>query len=396
MGRSGPTYSKDAPVEEALLEAILLSAGRPAKRQLGESTRKLPNQRGGWVERTGSGGTGGSFWYDLAPNIFAASVADLYPESEALASHTLRAVSSWVGAAEEMNFNFTHTAYNFDTRKPVDNGKWLEADASAGVAWLAYMGHRMTKSEAGDGGNATMLDCSRRSIAALESMPWNPLYEMLLPYGALAAARLNAEEGGAYDVAKLVNWCFDASAHVRVGWGALAGSFGGSGSDGGGGSDSSRERNAADDDARQQRRSVDGIIGSTTDGGGYAFFGNTAWFVSALSPLPRYDHRFADALGKWLMSVSINAQYFFPDRLDPARQSGPGPRWPPGNAGSAIAYEGLRKCDFSHATSTCLSGTCTCTCLASVSRSSCPCTRALSLLCSLSRSFVGKDTVWLS
>ena len=36
---------------------------------------------------------------------------------------------------------------------------------------------------------------SRKCIAALEAMEWNPLYEMQLPYGALTAARLNAGEG---------------------------------------------------------------------------------------------------------------------------------------------------------------------------------------------------------
>lgn len=50
------------------------------------------------------------------------------------------------------------------------------------------------------------LDCARKSIAALEAMTWNPLYEMQLPFGALAAARLNAEDGGSFDIQKLLNW----------------------------------------------------------------------------------------------------------------------------------------------------------------------------------------------
>ena len=74
---------------------------------------------------------------------------------------------------------------------------------------------------------------------------------MLLPYGALTAARLNAEQRGQYDVKAILNWCMDASAHIRVGWGAVNESWGG--------------------------KTCHGLIGSSIDGGGYAFWGNTLW-----------------------------------------------------------------------------------------------------------------------
>ena len=38
-------------------------------------------------------------------------------------------------------------------------------------------------------------------------------------------------------------------------------------------------------------------------------------FFSALSPLPRYDHRFADALGKWMLAVAVNARHAAKPRL---------------------------------------------------------------------------------
>ena len=87
---------------------------------------------------------------------------------------------------------------------------------------------------------------------------------------------------------------------TRAGWGAVTGKWGGT--------------------------TVDGLVGSSLDGGGYAFFGNTAWFFGALSPLPRYDHRFADALGKWMTAVAVNARLFYPDYLG-RRQSGPPSNW---------------------------------------------------------------------
>ena len=79
--------------------------------------------------------TGGSFWYDLAPNIFAASLSDLYPDQHTLRVAVMHAVHQWAAAAETMGYNFTHTAFSFEKNEAVDNGIWLEADASAGVGW---------------------------------------------------------------------------------------------------------------------------------------------------------------------------------------------------------------------------------------------------------------------
>jgi hypothetical protein len=239
-----------------------------------------------------------------------------------------------------MAYNFTHTAFSFEASSPVDNGKWVEADAAAGIGWLAFMGSRLSSGASERGHESELqLECARKSIAALERMTWNPLYEMQLPFGALTAARLNAEAGGSADVHKLVSWSLTpdepAGSHLpgaptgvtRSGWGAVAGRWGG--------------------------KTVDGLIGSSLDGDGYAFFGNTAWFFAALSPLPRYDYRFADALGKWMTAVAVNARYFYPDQLGD-RQSGP-VNWKE-DPDSVIPYEGLRKCDWSRPANKCLHG----------------------------------------
>jgi hypothetical protein len=79
----------------------------------------------------------------------------------------------------------------------------------------------------------------------LEGTGNNPNYEILLSYGAYTAARMNAEQGTTYDVEKLVNWVFEPSSTVRSGWGCIVGSWNG--------------------------YQVNGLMGSTTDGGGYAF-----------------------------------------------------------------------------------------------------------------------------
>ena len=55
--------------------------------------------------------------------------------------------------------------------------------------------------------------------------PWFPkrrtrITKCLLPFGAYTAARLNAQQGRRYDVAKLVNWCFAGQTSARGDWGA--------------------------------------------------------------------------------------------------------------------------------------------------------------------------------
>lgn len=195
--------------------------------------------------------TGGSFWYDVAPSIFAASLSDLFPESRPLRNLTRHSIQQWVTAAETMRYNFTHTAYSFATSSPVNNGKWLEADAAAGISWLAFMGSRASS---GGADAARQLRCAQKSMEALEAMSWNPLYEMQLPFGALTAARLNAEAGASFDVRKLLNWSLTPNEPLgnqlpdappgatRSGWGAVSGRWGG--------------------------KTVDGLIGSSSDGGG--------------------------------------------------------------------------------------------------------------------------------
>ena len=48
-------------------------------------------------------------------------------------------------------------------------------------------------------------------VRFLQQCPTNPYYEVLLPFGALTAARMNAELGREYNVERLLNWCFGIS-----------------------------------------------------------------------------------------------------------------------------------------------------------------------------------------
>jgi len=207
--------------------------------------------------------------------------------------------------------NLNHTAFDFRTMKPVDNGRWIEPDAAGGIAWLEYAAYTRWKQPA-------HLAAARACLDFLAAGKNNPYHEVLLPFGAYTAARLNAERGCEYDVAKLVNWCFERS-DVRPDWMVVA--------------------------ERWEGHDCHGLAGAVNrppgrpPGGGYAFTMNTFVMAWPLAALVRYDARFARAIGKWMLNAANAARLFYPNAHPPGRQSCPG--WK-GDSESVIAYEGLR------------------------------------------------------
>ena len=267
------------------------------------------------------GHSGGSFWYDVLPNVLFFQLNDLYPgdpERERLAQSIaerwyLASVALGGGASSTALPNFDHTGFDLRTMKPYDNGERIEPEGAAGIAWLEYMAWQKTK-------DPRFLAAADWALRALQRKPVeaNPLYEVLLPYAAFTAARMNAELGRSYDVGRLVNWCFEArpAPQARPNWGVITGSWSG--------------------------LEVNGLVGSVTDGGGYAFAMNTFQYAGTLAPLARYDARYARALGKWILNLANAARLFYPNAHDPEHQSSYA--WAREyDPKSVIAYEGLRK-----------------------------------------------------
>jgi hypothetical protein len=207
--------------------------------------------------------------------------------------------------------NFNHTAFDFDTMTPFD-GYWKEPDAAAGYAWIEYMAYAKW-------GAPYHLTGAKWGIEYLEGRSQSPLYEVLLPYGAYTIARMNAEQGTSYDLYKILNWCFEPgyTGAARYGWGVIA-------------------------DNQWGGYDCDGLVGSATDDGGYAFAMNTFHWPAALAPIPRYNQDYARAIGKWILNAANAARLFYANGLDAVHQSDEG--WAyiydPCNC---IAYEGLRK-----------------------------------------------------
>lgn len=270
-------------------------------RETGESL-PLNNQRGD---------TGGSFWYEIWPSLVYFALSDRYLDVEGLDAEVRTAADRWQGACRVMGEGpaapgFDHTAFDFDTMQPVDNGLWREPDAAAALAWLEYAAWKRY----GDPGH---LRAAEWCLNWLHGRRANPYYENLMPWGALAAARLNAERGTWYDTDKFVNWCFGIS-ECRGGWGVIADRWNG--------------------------YDCHGLLGSVDNNGGYAFAMNTFTQAGALVPLVRYDDRYARAIGKWMLNAANAARLFYPDAWPARNQSSA--FWT-GDPQHVIAYEGLRK-----------------------------------------------------
>lgn len=254
--------------------------------------------------------SGQSFWYEVWPHVLFYSLVDRYPNLGKMETIMKTTADRWYDACYHMggktgSADFNHTAFDFDTMRPIDNGKWREPDAAAGIGWLEYMAWVKWRSP-------KYLQAADWSMQFLHKREENPHYEILMPYGAYLAARMNGEVGRKYDVHKLLTWCFDES-KARPGWGTISENWGG--------------------------YSCHGLVGSITDGGGYAFAMNTFASAGALVPLVRYDDRFSRAIGKWMLNAANNARLFYRDSLPDDHQSSA--FWK--EDGGVIAYEGLRK-----------------------------------------------------
>lgn len=265
--------------------------------------------------------SGESLWYDVLPNVLFFQMAGLYPGDELLEKQMFSIAERWYEACVTLGGgtnpqaipNFDHTGFDLRRMQPFDNGERIEPDGAAGIAWMEYMAWCKFK-------DPRFLLAAEWCIRFLEQRPakQSPLYEVLLPYGVITAARLNVEQGRSYDVDRLLNWCFQPgpAPQARPEWGVILGNWSG--------------------------KDVSGLVGSSTDGGGYAFAMNSFQYAGTLAPLARYDARYAHDLGKWLLNLANAARLFYPNAHDAKSQSSSA--WSAKHdPKSLIAYEGLRK-----------------------------------------------------
>jgi len=236
------------------------------------------------------GGSGSDWWYDVMPNVFFYQLHDLYPtpglgeagvQFTTIADRFLESVQVLGGKETPWTpANMNYRAYNFITKEPNPNGV-KEPEAAGAYAWILY--HAWKKN-----GNPAYRKGAEWSIEFLNNWTSNPSYELQLPYGTYVAAKMNAELGTNYDVEKMVNWSFNRGA-LR-GWGTIVGTWGGF--------------------------DVSGLVGEANDAGNdYAFQLNGVQQAAALTPMVRYDKRFARAIGKWVLNLANATRLFYPGFL---------------------------------------------------------------------------------
>ncbi len=173
-----------------------------------------------------------------------------------------------------------YRAFNLATGQPLDESV-PEPESAGSIAWLLYNAYLET-------GSRDYFEGAQLAMDFLAGWETNPSYELQLPYGTLAAARMNAVEETNYPLQKLLDWCFNRG-DLR-GWGSIVGTWGG--------------------------YDVSGLIGEANDGGNdYAFIMNGFQQAAALAPLPKYDKRYAKAIAKWLLNITNASRLFYRNAL---------------------------------------------------------------------------------
>jgi hypothetical protein len=254
------------------------------------------------------GTQGQSFWYDIFPQIMFARLYDFYPNIPYMKQMVLNGADQWLQAlpyfvSSNGSPDYEFMGFNVSLDAPTTTGGHIEPP-NGGLAFLFYSAYRIT-------GEAKYLAGAKEVLDYLQDYQANPNYEAMTDYAPYVAAILNAEDGTDYDVGKFLDFLFDPDSKFRSGWDVMSGSFG--------------------------SYPVDGLVGQSGD---YAFAMNSLHLASTLAPIAKYDPRYADAIGRYLLNLSSNARYFFPHEVPLAHQSMSG--YLPFDKNGSVLYEGFR------------------------------------------------------
>jgi len=238
--------------------------------------------------------SGNDWWYDVMPNVYFYQLKSLYPDATPEFNMQFTSVADrWLYCVTQLGGSTTpwtvpymnYRAFNLATGLPLDESV-PEPESAGSISWLLYNAWLET-------GDITYFEGAQLAMDFLAGMETNPSYELQLPYGTIAAARMNAVEGTNYPLQKMLDWCFDRG-ELRE-WGSIVGTWGG--------------------------YDVSGLIGEANDNGDdYAFIMNGFQQAAALAPLPKYDKRYAKAIAKWLLNVANASRLFYWNALPQTNQ----------------------------------------------------------------------------
>jgi len=250
------------------------------------------------------------WWYDTLPSVLFYMLADLYPNQTEIQEPLEGVADEFYDMLQDLSalpegLDFFHQAFDHKTDTTFDNNHVApEAGIMAGLT--EYWAYKKFGKEKYLGGAKMCMDY-------FDTLERNPYYEIGVMFAPYLAARMNVEEGTDYDIERYFNWTIKGS-DVRPGWGTMTENWNG--------------------------YDVHGVQGSRTDTNGYGFLMNT-FSTAFFAPMVKYDYRYANVVGKWLLSTSNAARFFYADQMPVDKQYH-------GNTyvsqpEKVIGYEGLRK-----------------------------------------------------
>lgn len=253
------------------------------------------------------GGYARDWWYDVYPNVLFYAVADFYPEEKGYDQMLHTIADQFYDANIALDGNYAYSFFDYSTMEPTKNWICAQEDVAAGHAYVLYAAYQKFN-------EPKYLEGAKSSLEALLNQKENRFYEILMPFGAYTAARLNAEQGTDYEYSNLLAWTFDGTSVCREGWGVLVDNWNG--------------------------YDVSGLVGSTVHNGGFAFLMNTYDAMWPLVPIVRYDQRYANTIGKWMLNAANASRLFYPNEIPDDHQTIPEEKE---HTKGVIAYEGLIK-----------------------------------------------------
>jgi len=253
------------------------------------------------------GGYGRDWWYDVYPNVLFYAIYTKYPAQKDFDKIAKSIAEKFFKADSILHGDYNYSYFDYGKMKAMKNNICAQPDAAAGHAYVLYAAYQKF-------GDPRYLQGAISAMHALENQKINPTYELLMPFGAYLAARMNAEQHTNFNVAKMLDWTFAGTAVCREGWGFLIGNW-----------------NGID---------ISGTVGSTVDHGGYGFLMNTFDAAWPLVPLVRYQPAYANAIGKWMLNAVSASRYFYPQYMPREHQTIP--EFAEVTKG-VIAYEGIAK-----------------------------------------------------
>lgn len=249
-----------------------------------------------------------SIWYRTTANILYYMLGDQYPDAKDMTPMLRSIADKYTAMLETLggaNADLTMQDFDFTTMTKAP-GRNEGGEAAAGAAAILVWAHAKF-------GDERYLRAAGWAMDALERSGSNLYYEILPILTPYIAARLNAETNSTYDISKYITWIMQDSS-TRQGWGTVTGTWGG--------------------------KDISGLSGSRNDNGGYAFAMNS-FATPLLAATAKYDARYADTIGRWMLNIDHASRFFYADQM-PASQQQYGDRYRDDPA-HVIAYEGLMR-----------------------------------------------------